>query len=193
MDRKETEIKIASLNSPDSIWKKNKFCDLDDEVSPTVKCDPHYKYRREDGKCTNLKKTNWGSSFHCQRRLLPPDYADGISKIRVAVDGSPLPNARFITKTLMPDIEVYDTVWTSLKMIWGQFVAHDIFKTFMYFGGNVSCCPDKQTPKEFIHYYCLEIGNIPKDKLTIAFNQTCLNVVRQPGCRTCSLGERCLK
>ena len=186
LNKYETELQLPTIETPEDFWSKNKFCDLESDVSPLFKCDHKYKYRREDGKCNNLVKTNWGSSFHCQRRLLPPDYADGVSAPRVASDGSALPNPRLITKVLMPDIKEYDSKRSSMHMSWGQFVAHDILKTPQYWGFAMNCCP---VDKSSLHEECIPIDDIPRDELAKAYNQSCINFVRSIACNTCSLGE----
>ena len=172
---------MSYLQIPDGFWDVYKFCDIESDVSPVVKCDTHYKYRREDGKCNNLMNTNWGSSYHCQRRLLPPDYRDGISQPRAAADGSELPNDRLLSSHLMPDVKRVDSERTNLHMSWGQYIVHDTFKTLQYWGFGINCCG-------LTHEECFETRDFPQDIFTRGFNQTCLNFVRSLGCNTCSLG-----
>ena len=181
-------MNLPSNQIPERVWYLNRYCDLERSVSPHLNCDPKAKYRSVDGKCNNLLKTNWGSSFRCNRRLLPPDYADGVSQPRVAGNGQPLPNPRLLTKSLMPDMKNFDPILSSLHMSWGQFVVHDVIKTLQYFGLALDCCPQNRS---FIHEECLTIDNIPTDELSIAYKQNCIGVVRSIACNTCSLGRFC--
>ena len=155
-------------------------------MSPIVKCEPHYPYRREDGKCNNLKNTNWGSSYHCERRLLPPDFADGISAPRVAADGSELPDARLISLFLMPDMNRIDLKRSNLHMIWGQYLVYDTFKTIQLLGNGIDCC--NLGTNNLTHEECRTSTMFPQDVNTRAFNQNCFGLVRSQGCNTCSLG-----
>ena len=180
-----TEQSLSSMPSLKKIWIKNKFCDLESDVSPVIECDHKYKYRREDGKCNNLVKTNWGSSYHCLRRLLPPDYADGVSAPRVARDGSALPNPGIVSEVLLQDIHHdHDNDSTLLKLIWMQFISQDTFKTKEYLDGAVQCC---ERNDKFRHPECYS-----NDRFSGVYNQTCNHFVRQIGCRTCSLGKRAI-
>lgn len=58
-------------------------------------------YRKLDGTCNSLSRPLDGSVGDCMRRLLPPDYKDGISQLRSSIDGSSLPNARLISTNLL--------------------------------------------------------------------------------------------
>jgi hypothetical protein len=44
----------------------------------------------------------------------------------VAKSGNPLPNARAVSFTLFPDIDIQDNLWTLVAMQWGQFISHDM-------------------------------------------------------------------
>ena len=182
LSKEESVLILPFLRIPEGFSDKYKFCDIESEISTIVRCDPNYRYRREDGKCNNLKNTNWGSSYHCQRRLLPPDYRDGISQPRAAADGSELPNPRLLTNNLMPDVKHLDFKRTILHMSWGQYLVHDTFKTIQYWGTGFSCC-------NLAHEECAETRDIPQDVFTRAYNQTCFNLLRSMRCNTCSLGQ----
>lgn len=186
IDKYSNALIIPSVPIPPSRWNNRKYCDLDKPDSHHISCNPNFKYRRIDGKCNNLINANWGSSFHCHRRLLPPDYADGIEKPRISTDGTPLPSPRLITELLMPDLELIDPKLTAMNMIWGQFLVHDVFRTIQYLGLAINCC---QSPNQLVHPECIPITNFPPDRATIALNQRCINTVRSTACNTCSLGE----
>ncbi|CAG2114715.1 unnamed protein product, partial [Medioppia subpectinata] len=177
---------MPSIEIPSNPWSNQKYCDIEKSDSDYISCNPNYKYRRIDGKCNNPLHSNWGSSFHCHRRLLPPDYADGIEIPRKASDGSELPNPRLLTQVLMPDLPLDDPKRTSMHMIFGQFIVHDTFKTLQYLGLAINCC----TRGSQVHPECIPIDNIPTDTLTARFNQRCINSVRSTACNTCSLGPR---
>ena len=128
---------------------------------------------------------SWGKSFTCHRRLLPPDYADGISVPRIAYDGGKLPNAREISSILFPDIHVMDHKLTSMVMSFGQFVIHDITRTLPT-SNDIKCCPSKQAK----HPECFAIDITRYDDVLMkAYNQTCINMVRSITCNPCSLGK----
>ncbi|KAL3170966.1 hypothetical protein MRX96_013872 [Rhipicephalus microplus] len=90
-----------------------------------VTCDPAKRYRNADGTCNNLQNPAWGSANSCMNRLLPPAYQDGVSSPRVAVDGSPLPNARKISYMVHPNVRNSATNITHMVMQLGQFIDHD--------------------------------------------------------------------
>lgn len=164
------------------------YCNIDRPSSNDIQCDPKYKYRLMNGRCNNLVNTNWGSSFHCHRRLLPPDYADGINIPRAGTDGNLLPSPRLLTEYLLPDIQVPDPKRSGMNMFWGQFMVHDGFRTIQNLGLAINCC---LIPNVTVHPECIPITNFPQDEATRAFNnQQCINTVRSIACNTCSLGPR---
>lgn len=177
----EAVIKLKNSSFSNKLGR-TEFNDFDSDVSPTVKCDPKAKYRRIDGKCNNLMNTNWGSSFHRQRRLLPPNYGDGISQLRTAANGAELPNPRLLTKTLLAERPSLSKLST-LQTLWGQFIAHDTFCRIIYLGGGVDCCRS-----EGRHSECIPIEGFPKDNLTIAYKQNCINLIRTITGNTRNLG-----
>ncbi|OTF77866.1 hypothetical protein BLA29_005922, partial [Euroglyphus maynei] len=63
----------------------------------TPECDEHYPYRTMDGSCNNLHNPLWGKSLTQYNRLLPPEYSDGISELRISVNGFALPPPRIIS------------------------------------------------------------------------------------------------
>ena len=131
-----------------------------------------------------FRMKSWGRSFSCHRRLLPPDYADGVSAPRIAYDGGKLPNARELSVMLFPDIHVMSHKLTSMTMAFGQFIVHDIARTLPT-SNDIRCCPKKEAR----HPECFAIEILDHDDdLVKKFNQTCMNFVRTVTCNPCSLG-----
>lgn len=208
MDRKTVTLALQNELIPPNPWKKTKFCETESPISLKTKCNPHELYRRLDGKCNNLHYTNLGSQFHCYRRLLPADYDDGISQVRMSADKYPLPSPRLITQLMMPDLDLNDPKLTAMHTQWGQLLVHDTFRTPQFLGLAIDCCRviagrpgtspmqaadvQKFAPNQppIPHPECLPIVNFPPNKLTIMLNQKCLNTVRSVPCNTCSLGPR---
>ncbi|XP_075676001.1 salivary peroxidase/catechol oxidase-like isoform X2 [Dermatophagoides pteronyssinus] len=151
-----------------------------------IVCEPKAKFRSIDGSCNNLKYKTWGKSFTCHRRLLPPNYADGVAEPRIAYDGGKLPNARDISSQLLPDVDVQDHKLTSMTMAFGQFIIHDIART-LPLANDIRCCPSKSAK----HPECFAIDIIRSDDILVKyFNQTCINFVRSIVCNPCALGPR---
>ena len=168
---------------------KNEHAKSESNCDTEFKCDSNYEFRRIDGKCNNLVNTNWGATSHCQRRLLPPDYSDGVNKLRLATDGSPLPCPRRLSKFLFKCPEkVLDSKYTSLQTMWGQLIAHDTFNRVVNFGGELDCCSNDSS---LTHSECLPILGIPRDNLSIAYKQNCINFMRALTCNSCKLGIKC--
>lgn len=196
------------MDIPPNPWKKQKYCEMESSISLTTYCHMENPYRRIDGKCNNLVNTNLGSSFHCHRRLMPPDYSDGIHQIRLGVDNKPLPSPRLVTQLLMPDFDLNDPTLSALHFTWGQFLVHDTFRTIQNLGLAIDCCrlvnpatknQIQSSTRIFYdaagnkipipHPECLPITNFIPNKATEMFNQLCLNTVRSIACNTCSLGK----
>lgn len=140
MSRKQVALHMPMVKIPPNPWKKGKYCEFQSSKSLQVECDPHTPYRRIDGKCSNLKQSNFGSSFHCHRRLLPPDYSDGIYQIRMGVDQRPLPSPRLVTQLMMPDLDLNDPGLSAMHLAWGQMLVHDTFRTIQHLGLAIDCC-----------------------------------------------------
>lgn len=82
-------------------------------VVSKITCDPS-KYRTYDGSCNNVKNPRWGTAMTQFRRILNPDYCDGISAPRCALDGSELPSAREISVDIHRPSYVTDTHFTMM-------------------------------------------------------------------------------
>ena len=128
----------------------------------------------------------WGKASVCHLRLVPPAYEDGVQTPRMtSYAGGPLPSARVITTTAhqdRPDRSYY----THLKMVWGQYINHDITFTPVshagYQGGLIKCCPDPHHPQ------CMPIHIPSNDYYQGKYKKTCMNFVRSAPCPLCTLG-----
>lgn len=162
-----------------------------------VTCDPSKRYRDADGTCNNLQNPAWGSANSCMNRLLPPAYQDGVSSPRVAVDGSPLPNARKISYMVHPNVRNSATNITHMVMQLGQFIDHDFaLAPLMADPGEIvdlgnpnnviDCCsPGRRNASD-----CFSIEIPSDDPFFARFNQTCMNLPRSAPCTRCTLGQR---
>ncbi|KAL1438784.1 hypothetical protein MTO96_047713 [Rhipicephalus appendiculatus] len=168
------------------------FCPL-----TNVTCNSTKRYREADGRCNNLQNPGWGSANSCMNRLLPAAYQDGVSSPRVAVDGSPLPNARKISYTVHPNVSNPATNITHMVMQLGQFIDHDFaLAPLMPDPGEIvnlgnpnnviDCCsPGRRNASNCFSF------DIPSDDPFFArFNQTCMNLPRSAPCTRCTLGQR---
>jgi hypothetical protein len=92
-------------------------------------CNYNSKYPAYDGSCNNPKNPRMGMAYTCHRRLLPPDFSDGVKAIRRSVTGQELPNARLISNILLPDVPEVNNHQTQMVMQWGQSIVHDQSRT----------------------------------------------------------------
>ncbi|CAL8121494.1 unnamed protein product [Orchesella dallaii] len=144
-------------------------------VSPP-NCHDDSKYRTISGSCNNPTSSRLGQSSTTLLRLLPPDYADGIWAPRVRKDGSPLPGARFVSRSLVPDVNQPDPRYSHLVMQFGQFVDHDLSHVPIFrFGdmGGINCCGNG--PTDLAHPACFPIDIPPNDPV---LDGQCMNFVR---------------
>ncbi|KAG8182836.1 hypothetical protein JTE90_000443 [Oedothorax gibbosus] len=152
------------------------------------------KFRTIDGTCNNLKNPSWGKADSCIRRILPFDYADGVSEPRVSCTGKPLPNPRLISNVFHQDLHLkYDNLTTHF-MTWGQMLSHDLVLNtiFTYQAGSddphepLPCCD--QGP----HYSdtCVSVPVPPDDLFYPKFGQTCLSIARTIPCTNCETDKR---
>ncbi|XP_013149587.1 PREDICTED: peroxidase [Papilio polytes] len=157
---------------------------------PTAPC-VMSKYRTLDGTCNNLNNPiTWGVSNTPFRRVLPPDYGDGISSPRKGVGGVDLPSARDVSVTVHRPSYAHDTTFTVMLAVWGQFLDHDITATALSKGENssaLSCCaPDA----ELTHPECFPVRLDEEDPFYQDYNLTCMEFVRSAPAPTCHFGVR---
>ncbi|XP_022650761.1 peroxidase-like isoform X2 [Varroa destructor] len=154
-------------------------------------------YRTADGSCNNLEHAEWGKSFTCLRRLLPPRYADGVSMPRISETGLQLPNPRLVSTTIHVDLDRPSRHVSHMLMQWGQFLDHDFALSPIMSHpeeivdlGNpndvVDCCsPNKRhDPK------CFSFDIPENDKFFSKYGEHCMNFPRSARCPQCALGPR---
>ncbi|KAK4304133.1 hypothetical protein Pmani_023906 [Petrolisthes manimaculis] len=155
-------------------------------------------FRTMDGTCNNPEQAEWGAAFRPFARFLPPDYSDGIERLRESVMGGPLPNPRRISDTVHRSLNRPSYQITMMVMQWGQFLDHDITATAQTRGFNHSvpkCCNEHDgtpLPETFRHPDCLPILIPSNDPFYSQWNHTCMEFVRSsPTPRpNCALGPR---
>ena len=133
------------------------------------------------------------ASFHAQSftpysRILPSDYADGISEPRVSSLGKELPSPRLVSTTTRSTENDPSEVATVLLMIFGQYIDHDIA---LAPNMNVACCNlDGTFPDTLPSTECVPIRIPANDPFFVI--RDCLNVVRSLGVPQldCSPGPR---
>ena len=96
-----------------------------------LSCDPEVNVRSFDGTCNNLRQPFIGSSQTPHKRVLSPEYDDGISSPRTkSLSGKKLPNPRGLSLNLSSDpFNIQELIWSHLWVIFGQFLTHDIAAT----------------------------------------------------------------
>ena len=94
-------------------------------------CDGYAPYRNADATCNNLENPLWGSANQAFSRTLNPQYSDGVwrPKLTSKNTGTPLPSARLVSVSIVPDYDAPSELDTHNVMQWGQFVDHDITHT----------------------------------------------------------------
>ncbi|KAL3854991.1 hypothetical protein ACJMK2_014223 [Sinanodonta woodiana] len=139
-------------------------------------------YRTLDGSCNNLNHPEWGMAFRPQRRLLNPEYDDGVSKPRIrSVSGTGnLPNPRTVSNAVHSNKGLTTPLDNKISMHvfqWGQFLDHDIISTPVLTGVNgvdLSCC--ETNPLNVNTDTCATIY-VPNGDGFFA-DGTCMNVAR---------------
>ncbi|XP_015919967.1 peroxidase isoform X2 [Parasteatoda tepidariorum] len=145
------------------------------------------KYRSIDGSCNNLYNPTWGKGQTCLQRLLPPDYADGISVPRMSKSAKPLPPPRVLSLYIHRHMDRPAHDHTHFLMVFGQFVDHDITLTPITGGPQmINCCPHSNDT----HPQCFPVLLPQDDPFYSKYGQDCLNFVRSAPCPLCTLGPR---
>ncbi|XP_014219673.1 peroxidasin homolog [Copidosoma floridanum] len=112
-----------------------------------------YRYRSHSGRCNNPLYPARGSALEAYVRLLPADYADGVSLPRGG-----LPSARSVSTTMHsggPDLQHPHLM--ALTALFGEFVAHDLAHTpraGLPNGERLKCC---DVPFDRFHPECFPI------------------------------------
>ncbi|XP_046631027.1 peroxidase-like isoform X2 [Daphnia pulicaria] len=151
------------------------------------------RYREYNGMCNNLDHPHWGATLSTMRRLLPPDYADGISEPRISVTGKELPTARYVSAINHRDFGFHDHAVTVYLPAWGQLIDHD-----MTMGAESKdpetdaepkCCDKKPNQR---HSACWPVEIPSEDPFYSNFGRRCMEFVRSGSGLTenCKLGSR---
>ena len=101
------------------------FLKMPYESADATKCVAK-RYREYNGLCNNLQHPYWGAALTAFRRLVPPDYADGVSAPRAAASGLELPTTRYISAMHHRDMGYHDHAVTVFLISWGQAIDHDM-------------------------------------------------------------------
>ncbi|KAH9416217.1 hypothetical protein DERP_000716 [Dermatophagoides pteronyssinus] len=162
-------------------------------------CDERYPYRTIDGSCNNIRNPLWGKSLTQFERLLPPEYSDGISELRISINGRPLPPPRAIStgvfETSGQNDARFSDRWNVMFMQWGQFLDHDITlgsSTRASNGQGLLCCNRTNEQGPLLHPACRPIYLPVDDPYYSRFNRHCNNFVRNAvgPKNSCNLGYR---
>ncbi|XP_069139876.1 chorion peroxidase-like isoform X2 [Argopecten irradians] len=135
------------------------------------------RYRTANGTCNNIQNPLYGSSHMPHRRLLPPEYDDGIDSPRTrAENGSLLPSPRLISNTLHSSSTSWKSPsFTIMYMSFGQFLDHDITSTPSMKDENnnpIDCCQDNNVVQNSA---CFPIGIPDNDE---RFVTKCMSFTR---------------
>ncbi|KAF0757790.1 peroxidase-like [Aphis craccivora] len=151
------------------------------------------RYRSIDGSCNNLIHSYLGKATTAYKRLLFPDYVDGIQEV-----SERLPNARKVSVGLVCDEESFDNKKTMAMAIWGIFIGHDLSRTAASTMGNnntfVRCCGDNGLIHYTMNKYVKSCNpiTIPNDDAFYEPKlQSCMDYVRSvPAMRSdCTFGH----
>lgn len=130
----------------------------------------------------------WGSSLTPFRRVLPPDYFDGIELPRRAKSGKELPSAREVSLKVHKPSDSNNPSFTVMLAVFGQFLDHDITATALSQGVNgssIACCSSEQR-----HPECFPVRIDTDDPINNLTDKSCMDFVRSAPAPQCKLGPR---
>ncbi|XP_059053661.1 peroxidase-like [Achroia grisella] len=147
------------------------------------------RYRTIDGSCNNFLRPSWGTPQTPYGRLLPYNYADGVSAMPVSSSGRPLPNPRDISLRLFPDRQLVDPIWNLNAQQWGQIITHDMSLTAgvtQSHKESIVCCDDngQLALDAQTNPTCAPILIPPNDPVHVPQGTQCMNFVRTGTTRT---------
>lgn len=169
--KRTTRSTRRQIKLPNCIPRRLPRCDLD----------PRAKYWRNDnGQCNNLKHVRRGAVMTAQARLLPARYHNQIwEPIQLDSERLPLLSPRLISTSIIDTSPVYDRLHTTLLVLFGQFVAHDIVSSGTERPkGLESCCMDVKLPPKKLHKDCYPIHVPQDDYLYGSIHMNCMNQFR---------------
>ncbi|CAG2105525.1 unnamed protein product, partial [Medioppia subpectinata] len=151
----------------------------------------HQTYRSYDGVCNNLENQLWGASLTPFRRLIDPQYEDGIHLpigwfADKKYNGFAKPNARKVSQQLLSAKKVSEDVKHShMLMQFGQFLDHDIdfampSVSFNAFNRELLDCSKTCSPIHPCFSIQIPIDDIRRNvtKKRHTFNQNCIELIR---------------
>ncbi len=137
------------------------------------KCDWNNKYQYLDGSCNNMNEPWLGKTETPYKRFLAPEYGDTLSSPRsLSVSKNPLPNTRVISRTIQNDNGQFESTWTHLGTLFGQFIAHDLTSlssTSDSFGVPIDC------PCNSTNSACLSVPMPSNENIMV---QSCMQFTR---------------
>ncbi|KAL0832125.1 hypothetical protein ABMA28_001592 [Loxostege sticticalis] len=152
------------------------------------------RYRSIDGSCNNLARPAWGMPQTPYGRLVPYNYADGVSAWPRARSGNPLPNPRLLSNRLFPDLNLVSPIWNLNAQQWGQIITHDMSLTAGVAQtrldqchilveedkDQLTCCDDngQLAPDSATNPTCAPILIPPNDPTHAPYGTQCMNFVR---------------
>uniref|UniRef100_A0A8D8QM30 Peroxidasin homolog n=1 Tax=Cacopsylla melanoneura TaxID=428564 RepID=A0A8D8QM30_9HEMI len=159
--------------------------------STTYFCSEDSRYRNIDASCNNLHHPTRGTARFPFKRLIAPQYSDGISKPRQGWDDFPLPSARTVSFHAHRDVARDSHHGLAFMFAaWGQLVDHDLTLTAETKESgtrkDIQCCLGAEHPN------CMPLQVPFNDPFYKHHNQHCINFLRSlAGVReNCKLGSR---
>lgn len=153
-----------------------------------IQCNFNARYRYANGQCNNKENPHtYGAAFIPYRRMLQPDYNDGISIPRggYSYDNSSqikimdLPPAREVSLRIHRASYDTDSNFTIMLAVFGQFLDHDITATAsstLQEGESLNCC--EVNVMQHQHPECFPVSIDVNDPYYSQFNITCMNFLR---------------
>lgn len=136
-------LAMEFLHTPGTLLTKQELAKIYQEsdchktVPTPADCSAFMSMRSADGICNNLQNPTQGAANTPMRRLIPPRYDDGISRLqgtlqirRVSIVPGPFsppnPSPRVVSLGVVSDRPNNDTQFSHILMQWGQFMDHDL-------------------------------------------------------------------
>ncbi|CAK9300862.1 unnamed protein product [Gordionus sp. m RMFG-2023] len=196
---KSVSSQLGKVKLPDDfITKYCPFNEYGREAKGRNYIDKSHKYalyRSPDGSFNNPFDPYKGRSSIPFKRLLPPDFSDGIQLFRLGSDGYPLPDTRTVSllihhlpDSLLPNRHSEFPYLTLLMTQWGQLTIHDLTLTPLSKVPGSKCC----VPYNADNPSCAIIPLKPDDPFFSRYGKDCMEFTRSSPSfrRDCTLGPK---